>query len=139
MHSGNEVAKMGEAIKTHDPPGTMYLPDTCLPELLRPGKGTNAHPTGSVPLQSTQEHEWLRPGKCTKYRACFGQFPFRATRSLSSVEWKSIGAIKVKVKIAQLCPTLCDPMDFTVHVILQARILDWVVFPFSRGSSQTRD
>ena len=41
-----------------------------------------------------------------------------------------------KVKVAQLCPTLCDPMDYTVHGILQARILEWVAFPFSRGSSQ---
>ena len=31
------------------------------------------------------------------------------------------------------------PMDYTVHVILQARILEWVDFPFSRGSSQPRD
>ena len=46
---------------------------------------------------------------------------------------------KVKVKVAQLCPTLCDPMDYTVHVILQARILEWLAFPFSRGSSQLRD
>ena len=38
-----------------------------------------------------------------------------------------------------LCPTLCDPMDYTVHVILQARILEWVAFPFSRGSSQPRN
>ena len=30
-------------------------------------------------------------------------------------------------------------MDFTVHGILQARILKWVAFPFSRGSSQPRD
>ena len=45
----------------------------------------------------------------------------------------------VKVKVAQLCPTLCDPMDYTVHGILQARILEWVVIPFSRGSSQPRD
>ena len=30
-------------------------------------------------------------------------------------------------------------MDYTVHGILQARILDWVAFPFSRGSSQPRD
>ena len=36
-------------------------------------------------------------------------------------------------------PTLCDPMDYTVHGILQARILEWVAFPFSRGSSQLRD
>ena len=34
--------------------------------------------------------------------------------------------------------TLCDPMDYTVHGILQARILEWVDFPFSRGSSQPR-
>ena len=39
---------------------------------------------------------------------------------------------KVKVKIARLCPTLCDPMGYTVHGILQARILEWVAFPFSR-------
>ena len=45
----------------------------------------------------------------------------------------------VKVKVAQLCPTLCDPMEHTVHGILQARILEWVAFPFSRGSSQPRD
>ena len=44
----------------------------------------------------------------------------------------------VKVKVAQLCPTLCNPMDYTVHGILQARILEWVAFPFSRGSSQPR-
>ena len=41
--------------------------------------------------------------------------------------------------IAQSCPTLCDPMDYTGHGILQARILEWVAFPFSRGSSQPRD
>ena len=44
----------------------------------------------------------------------------------------------LKVKIAQSCLTLCDPMDSTVHGILQARILEWVAFPFSRGSSQPR-
>ena len=33
----------------------------------------------------------------------------------------------------------CDPMDYTVRGILQARILEWVAFPFSRGSSQPRD
>ena len=42
------------------------------------------------------------------------------------------------VIVAQLCPTLCDPMGYTVHGILQARILEWVAFPFSRGSSQPR-
>ena len=49
------------------------------------------------------------------------------------------GTLKVKVKVAQSCPTLCDPMDYTVLGILQARILEWVAFPFSRGSSQPMD
>ena len=48
-------------------------------------------------------------------------------------------SFKVKVKAAHSCPTLCDPMDYTVHGILQARILEWVAVPFSRGSSQPRD
>ena len=43
----------------------------------------------------------------------------------------------VKVKVAQSCLTLCNPMDL-VHGILQARMLEWVAFPFSRGSSQPR-
>ena len=41
----------------------------------------------------------------------------------------------VKVKVAQSCPTLCNPMDCT-HGILQARIQEWIAFPFSRESSQ---
>ena len=52
---------------------------------------------------------------------------------------KSFEGMKVKVKVTQLCPTLCNPMNYTVHRILQARILQWVAFPFSRGSSQPRD
>ena len=46
---------------------------------------------------------------------------------------------EVKVKIAQSSPILCNPMGHTVHGILQARILEWVAFPFPRGSSQPRD
>ena len=46
--------------------------------------------------------------------------------------------------VAQSCPTLCEPMDCSppdssVHGILQARIMEWVVMPSSRGSSQPRD
>ena len=47
--------------------------------------------------------------------------------------------MKVTLKVAQSCLTLCDPVDYTVREILQARILEWVAFPFSRGSSQSRD
>ena len=47
-------------------------------------------------------------------------------------------------EVAQPCPTLYDPVDcnllgFSIHGILQARILEWVAFCFSRGSSQHRD
>ena len=45
--------------------------------------------------------------------------------------------MKVKVKVAQSCPTL-RPHGI-VNGILQARILEWVAFPFSRVSSQPRD
>ena len=40
--------------------------------------------------------------------------------------------MKVRVKVAQSCLTLCDPLDYTVHGMLQVRILEWVAFPFSR-------
>ena len=43
-----------------------------------------------------------------------------------------------EMKVAQSCLTLCDPMDYTSHGILQARILEWVAFLFSRGSCQPR-
>ena len=50
----------------------------------------------------------------------------------------------MKVLVTQSCLFLCNPMDgsppgSSVHRILQARILNWVVIPFSRGSSQPRD
>ena len=41
-----------------------------------------------------------------------------------------------KVKVTQSCLTLCDPMDYKVHGILQARILEWEAILFSRGSSR---
>ena len=46
--------------------------------------------------------------------------------------------------IVQSCPTLCNPMDYSlpgssVHGILQAKILQWLAIPFSRGSSRCRD
>ena len=44
-----------------------------------------------------------------------------------------------QVKVAQSCSTLCDLMDYTVHGILQAIILEWVASAFSRVSFQPRD
>ena len=43
------------------------------------------------------------------------------------------------MKVTQSWPTLCNPVDYTVHRILQARILECVAVPFSSGSSQPRD
>ena len=50
----------------------------------------------------------------------------------------------MKVKVTQSCPTLCNRMNYSlpdssVLGILQARILEGVAIPFSRGSSQTRN
>ena len=61
--------------------------------------------------------------------------------SKASILWCSalvlLNVYSVKVKVAQLCMTL-RPHGLSVHGILQARILEWVAFPFSRGSSQPR-
>ena len=55
------------------------------------------------------------------------------------VSFQTVVYVMMEVKVAQSCPTLCDPMDYTVLGILQARILERVAFPFSRGSFQPRD
>ena len=53
-------------------------------------------------------------------------------KTVVSMKWS-------EVKVAQLCPTLCDPMDYTINGILQVRILERVAIPSSKGSSQPRD
>ena len=58
-------------------------------------------------------------------------------KEVKSDMWVSIQ--KMKMKVAQSCLTLCDPMDYPVHGILQATILAWVAFPFSRGSCPPGD
>ena len=50
---------------------------------------------------------------------------------VSAVQGESEMRVCVKVKVIQLCLTLCNPMDCTAHGILQARILEWVAFPFT--------
>ena len=56
----------------------------------------------------------------------------------------TVDTLKVKVFVTQSCPTLWDPLDRSppgsaVHGILQARVLEWVAMPSSRGSSLLRD
>ena len=67
---------------------------------------------------------------------------FSADFSMATSLFKS--GTCVCAKSLQLCLTLCDPMDCSlpgssVHGILQARLLEWVAMPASRGSSQPRD
>ena len=52
---------------------------------------------------------------------------------------KAFDCVNRNVKATQSCLTLCDPMDYAIHGILQARTLEWIAVPFSRGSSQPRD
>ena len=61
-----------------------------------------------------------------RYKNGSGKFCFHCLTSIP----RSIS--EVKVKVAQSCPTPCDPMDYTVHGILQARLLEWVAGPFTR-------
>ena len=56
----------------------------------------------------------------------------------------TLASSRVKVLVTQSCPTLCDPVGCSppgssVHGILQARVLEWIVISFSRGSSQPRE
>ena len=72
----------------------------------------------------------------------FGPGAFYFERFLIIDAMSLIGVVKVKV--AQSCLTLCEPIDCSlpgssVNRTLQARILEWVAFPFSRGSSEPKD
>ena len=87
---------------------------------------------------------WNSPGKNTGV-SCHFLLHIVPTLGLNSdllhCRWSlyHLSHQKVKAKVAQSCLTLCDPMDYTIHAILQARTLEWVAFPFSRGSSLPRD
>ena len=95
---------------------------------------------------------WKHSKQCSKNLSCSSLSNVRSTQVLTwwstrgskmcwAQPWKIRSHTRVylmKVKVAQSCPTLCDPMDYTVHRLLQARTLQWVAVPFSRRSSQPR-
>ena len=102
-----------------------------------PGLGRSAGERKGYPLQYSgleNSVDCIVHG-VTKSQTRLSDFLFHFTFASKHV----LPPLAVKVKVAQSCLTLCDPMDCTVHGILQARILEWVAFPFSRGSSQPRD
>ena len=66
------------------------------------------------------------------YSLFFTAQPWKSkVRIITKIE----SSINMKVKVSQLCPTLCNPTGYTVHGILHSRILEWVAFPFSKGSN----
>ena len=71
---------------------------------------------------------------------CIGwqQWPHKSSRIpvLSSRSKELYFLNENESEVPPSCPTLCDPTDYTGHGILRARILEWVAFAFSRGSSQ---
>ena len=106
-----------------------------------PGTRTKSRAGFSAAKSPGNERENTRPsgtGVVRRMVLCWAALEGRDTASIWR-EVKSVRESKVKVKVTQLCLTLWDLMDYTVHGILQAKILEWVAFPFSRGSSQPRD
>ena len=117
---------------------TVCKPTDCSP----PGSSVHgifqARILEGVAMPSSRGSSWPRNQTCV---SCIGRqiLYHYATREapylLSEVEWS---------EIAQSCPTLCDPMDYSlpgssVHGIFQVRVLEWGAISFSRGSSQPRD
>ena len=82
---------------------------------------------------------------CWVFQICWHIECFTLTASYLGI-WNSLAEIPSPPlalfvqfsSVAQSCPTLCDPMDYRVHGILQARILECAAFSFSRGSSEPR-
>ena len=90
---------------------------------------------------------WILHAFVKREFVCITQDPANLTYlSFGSSEshWKTVQLEWSESEVAQLCPTLCDPVDCnlpgsSIHGILQARILEWVAISFFRGSSWPRD
>ena len=98
-----------------------------------------------LPLQAslvfTGKEYTSKSGKNLLVKNESGLFPTQTLvpKSLSVQISLKVSRKELKVRVAQSCRTLYDPMNYSVNGIFQARILDWVAFLFSRVSSQPRD
>ena len=90
---------------------------------------------------------WYSPGQNTgvgSFSLLQGIFPTQGS-NLGLLLWPSGSllltppVVRIESESPWVTSDFCDPMDYTVYGILQARILEWVAFPFSSGSSQPRD
>ena len=59
--------------------------------------------------------------------------------AVNKIDKNLIALLKSESESCSVVSTLCDPMNYTVHGILQARTVKWITFPFSSISSQPRD
>ena len=114
-HSRQREASKGK-IHVSLPVGETHMCHSCL---------KNLHPQSLLWLGWGQHIAWNN-----FRRTCQGN------DVLCSVKWRN--------EVAQSCRTLCDPVDCSLpgsslHGLLQARVLEWVVISFSKGSSQPRD
>ena len=97
-------------------------------------------------LLATSPLAWVGLKVINRRHLCSFPYHSEITRFLEALcqteGWKP--NIHRVCEVAQSCPTLCNPVDYSlpsssVHGILQARILEWVAISFSRGSSQPRN
>ena len=102
-------------------------------------QGRSMWPSEMLASSIVTSHLGLNPAQCAE------KFPGKhwQTISLGLCVQQMEKACYSCVCVSQSCPTLCNPMDCSpagssVHGILQARKLEWVAIPFSRGSSQPR-
>ena len=118
----------GEAKATRSCPTLCSLMDCSLP-------GSSVHSVFQARILEWVTIPFSRGSSQPRDQTCFSCTSCIAGRFFTNEPpGKSPG-----VKVIQSSPTLCNPKDCIVHGILQARILEWVVFPFCRGSSQPRD
>ena len=118
LHDGCFLSQIGEEAGTKRP---AYGVPTGVDS-----EGLMSISQGSDPLLYLQSTEYEDRRQCVCVYACLCAHMCPCSES------------EQQVKDAQSCPTLCNPMHYPVHGILQARTLQWVAFPFSRGSSQPR-
>ena len=138
VHTGPSVPESGSSAQDTRRwvlPFLPALPGGALPSVFpQPSVGALDHLWVSPSIEAVNAGRHLSPvcfvpGPLHLLCLLTGCVPRQPQGSCVSPEkWKSLS-----------CPTLCDLMDYTVNGILQARILEWVAFPFSKGSSQPRD
>ena len=109
-------------------------------------------PSAAMPIQVRCWSSGVRMGVSTRKWCSIPPWSQWSSGRMRAMSFKSLKKFllvmavdcAVLCLVSQSCLTLCDPMvcslpGSSVHGMLPARILDWVAYPFSRGSSQPKD